>query len=249
VLLAKTRLQLARERTVQLRGAMAEANARYRQIFGHPPKPSEMKDPKLALGALPRDIEEAAKTSGTTNPALLASKSEAEIAGRSVNLAKSDYFPKIDLVALANRENDVDSVNGVRHEWSVLLKATWELFSGFGTTASVTAAAREKVAAMDTYQYNRRKIDEELRITWEQLQTARERVKLLSNAAVIAEEVHEARKRLRDSGKETAINVLDAQTELFSARMNAIGAGFDAEVAAFRVLFSMGMLTPETLGL
>jgi hypothetical protein len=31
--------------------------------------------------------------------------------------------------------------------------------------------------------------------------------------------------------------------------MNAIGARFDAEVAAFRVLFAMGMLTPQTLGL
>ncbi len=249
VLLAKTRLQLARERTVQLRGALAEANARYMQVFGHAATPSEMKDPKLGLGALPNDIETAAATSNSTNPSLLASKSEAEIAARSVAVAKSDYYPKIDLVALGNRENDVDSVKGVRREWSVLLKATWELFSGFGTTASVTAAAREKAAAQDTYQYNRRKVDEELRITWEQLQTARERVQLLSNAAVIAEEVHLARKRLRDSGKETAINVLDAQTELFSARMNAIGAKFDAEVAAFRVLFAMGMLTPKTLGL
>ena len=159
------------------------------------------------------------------------------------------YFPKIDLVALGNREDDVDSVRGVRREWSVLLKASWELFSGFGTMASVKAASHEKAAARDTYQYNRRKVGEELRITWEQLQTARERVKLLSNAAVIAEEVFEARKRLRDSGKETAINVLDAQTELFSARMNAIAAEFDTEVAAFRVLFAMGMLTPETLGL
>jgi adhesin transport system outer membrane protein len=130
-----------------------------------------------------------------------------------------------------------------------LLKATWEVFSGFGTTASVTATAREKAASQDTYQYNRRKIDEELRITWEQLQTARERVKLLTNAAVIAEEVLVARKRLRDSGKETAINVLDAETELFRARINTINARFDVEVAAFRVLFAMGMLTAETLGL
>jgi outer membrane protein, adhesin transport system len=248
-LLAKTRLQLARERTVQLRGGLAEAHARYRQIFGHVANPSRMINPKLALGALPDDIDSAAAASVSTNPSLLASKSEAEIAGRSVEVARSGYFPKVDLVALANRENDVDSVKGVRREWSIVLKATWELFSGFRTTAGVAAAAREKAAAMDTYQFNRRKVDEELRITWEQLQTARERVKLLSNAAVIAEEVYEARKRLRDSGKETAINVLDAQTELFSAQMNAISAEFDAEVASFRVLFAMGMLTPEVLGL
>lgn len=248
-LLAKTRLQLARERTVQLGGALAEARARYLQIFGHAATPSDMQNPKLALDSLPKDVATAVATSNSTNPALLASKHEAEIAARSVGVARSDYFPKIDLVALGNREDDVDSVRGVRREWSVLLKASWELFSGFGTTASVKAASREKAAAHDTYQYNRRKIDEELRITWEQLQTARERVKLLRNAAVIAEEVFEARKRLRDSGKETAINVLDAQTELFSARMNAIAAQFDSQVAAFRVLFTMGMLTPETLGL
>ena len=107
-LLAKTRLQLARERIVQLRGTLAEARARYRQVFGHPTNISEMKDLNLALAALPRDLESAAATSKSTNPALLASKSEAEIAGRSVTVAKSDYYPKIDLVVLGNRENDVD---------------------------------------------------------------------------------------------------------------------------------------------
>ena len=40
-LLAKTRLQLARERTVQLRGALAEARARYLQVFGHAATPGK----------------------------------------------------------------------------------------------------------------------------------------------------------------------------------------------------------------
>ena len=248
-LFAKTRLQLARERTVQLAGTFAQARARYRQVFGHDPIIGTMNDPDLDLSALPSEIEEAAEVSAGSNPALLASDGEARVADKIVRAARGGFFPRIDIVAQVNREQGVDAVNGERKDWSVLLRATWELFSGFATSANVASAAREKAAARDTYLFNRRKIDEELRTAWHQLTTARLRVKLLANAVSIAGEVFQARKRRRDAGRETAVNVLDAQTELFSARQNHIAARFDAEVAAFRVLFTMGRLTPTTLGL
>ncbi|MEJ0070461.1 MAG: TolC family protein [Pseudomonadota bacterium] len=57
-----------------------------------------------------------------------------------------------------------------------------------------------------------------------------------------------SRRRLRDSGRETALNVLDAENELYNARINLVGATFDARRAAYRLLQSTGDLTPRTLG-
>ena len=92
-------------------------------------------------------------------------------------------------------------------------------------------------------------MEEELKIVWEQLLTARQRVGLLENAVITAEEVFNARRRLRDAGKETAINVLDAESEVFAARLNHLAALFDSDVAVYRILFAMGRLTPDNLGL
>ncbi len=81
------------------------------------------------------------------------------------------------------------------------------------------------------------------------MNTARRRQELLENAVIIAAEVFELRQKLRDSGKETVINVLDAENEVNDARINLVAADFDARIAAYRVLQAMGRLTPENLGI
>jgi len=247
VLLAKARLQLAVERRVAIEGALKEAIARYLQVFDHRPTISSMVDPNIDLSFLPADMKVAIEQAVSGNPALRETDRRAEAAGYQVGVARSDYFPRLDLVGQGNREENVDAIRGLRRDWSVLLKFTWELFSGFATNASYHAAIYEKLNQQDIYLDRRRQVVQDLEIAWEALATARERVRLLDNAVSIAEEVFVARGRLRDSGRETAINVLDAQSELFGAQLNAVTASYDAQVTAFRVLAAMGALTPDNL--
>ena len=77
----------------------------------------------------------------------------------------------------------------------------------------------------------------------------RDRVDLLNNAVAIADEVLKARRRLREAGKETALNVLDAEGEVFNAQINQIEADYDSRLAVYRVIFATGNLDEETLGL
>ena len=79
--------------------------------------------------------------------------------------------------------------------------------------------------------------------------TARERVELLDNAGAIASEVFDARQKLREAGRETVINVLDAQNEVYNARINLTQASGDVLLAIYRVLQGMGRLGPAELGL
>jgi adhesin transport system outer membrane protein len=249
VLFAKARLQIAKERRVQLEGTLRETAARYAQLFGHAPNIAALAPPELKLADLPPSLAEADRTAIQNNPSLIASDRRVNVADREVGVAESDLFPKLDLVGQYNWEDNVDAVRGIRRDWSVLVKLSWELFSGFSTQAKVAAATLEKSAAFDSYNVNRRKVSEDLAIAWEQLMTARERAQLLDNAVAIAEEVFDSRRRLRDAGRETAINVLDAQSEVFNARLNYLAATYDAQLAVFRVLGAMGLLGPADLGL
>jgi outer membrane protein, adhesin transport system len=249
VLFAKTRLQLAKERRVQLEGAREEARAVYAQVFGHPPTPARMVDPVVDLSPLPKDLEAAAATTLARNPTLRASDRLIDVARRQEGVARADLSPRLDAVGSAGVEENFDSVRGDRYEWSLLLRLTWEFFSGQASQAGLASATFRKSAAMNTYRFNRRKTVESLRIAWEQLSTARQRVSLLENAVNIAEEVFAARRRLRDAGRETAINVLDAQSEVFNARINLTAAVTDSKIALYRVLFAMGLLTTDNLGL
>ncbi len=162
-------------------------------------------------------------------------------------LARSDFYPSVDLVAQANMEKDFDLVRGTRHDYSVVLQATWNLFNGFATKSSVAQAAFDYRASLDNLETVTRKVVEDTRIAWNELLTARKRVDLLDNGVNIASEVFIARRKLRQAGKETVINVLDAENEVNNARINLTDASFDSTVAVYRVLQGMGRLDVKHL--
>jgi outer membrane protein, adhesin transport system len=249
VLLAKTRLQLATERRVLFEGGLHEARARYVQFFGREPAIPEMENPKFDLTILPADIESAESASVKGNPILQAGRLDVAVAQERRAEVKSGFFPRVDLVGKVNREDDIDGTRGIRRDWSVVLQVSWDLYSGLSTKSAARAAGYDHSAAQSNLYYGERQVKQELAIAWHQLETNRKRVDLLKNAGVIAVEVFEARQHLRRSGKETAINVLDAQSEVFGAQLNLTSAEFDSQIAAFRVLFAMGELTTNTLGL
>ena len=249
VLFAKNRLSLARESRIALEGTLAEVVARYVQVFGHAPDVAAMQPPVLELAALPTTLEEATQTAIKNNPQLLASERNIGVADKNRGVAESALYPNLDLVGAVNWEQNVDAVAGIRRDYSVLVRMTWELFSGFTAQANIASATLDKSSASETYSYNRRRVSEDLEVAWQALVNARERARVLENAVVIAEEVFEARRRLRDAGRETAIAVLDAQKEVFDARSKLIAATYDAQVAVFKVLLSMGLLGPDNLGL
>ncbi len=149
----------------------------------------------------------------------------------------------------ASRENNNDLVQGVRTDVSVVLSATWNLFNGFATRAGLSQASLEYQAAKRNHDTINRKVEEATRLAWNEWTTAQQRVELLENAVGIASEVFEARQKLREAGRETVINVLDAENEVYNARINLTQARGDAQLAIYHVLQGMGRLGPAELGL
>ena len=103
--------------------------------------------------------------------------------------------------------------------------------------------------AKDNQRFVMRKVVEQARLSWQALLTVRQRLELLENAVNIATEVFESRKTLREAGKETVINVLDAEGEIFNAQINFAAASYDERVAIYQLLLAMGRLNAQYLNL
>ncbi|MBT3237524.1 MAG: TolC family protein [Rhodospirillaceae bacterium] len=88
-----------------------------------------------------------------------------------------------------------------------------------------------------------------MKLSWQSLLTARNRLDLLENAVNIATEVFISRKKLREAGKETVINVLDAENEVSNAQINYTAASYDERLSIYQLLLSMGRLNPAFLNL
>lgn len=249
VLLAKSRLQLAKERRVAFETGLRDAVSRYTQTFGQAPDVADLTLPQSPGHLLPPALGDGIASIQDENPAIRASEFEVELADAQRNSVRAGYFPRVDLIGAQNWEKDFDGTRGIERNYSVIVQFNWDLFSGFSTQSGVAQAAKQYSAARGNARFIERKAIEQLELSWHAFESTASRRDLLRNAVNIAGEVFDSRKRLRDSGKETAINVLDAENELLNACINFVNADFDNRISVFQVLFSLGRLDPSAMGL
>jgi adhesin transport system outer membrane protein len=212
-------------------------------------EPASLAEPVPPLDLMPTTLEDAVRAAVEKNPNLAASERTVDVNGLQRDIAAADYYPKVDVVGRGNREDNVDGVEGLRKDWSVLLEARWELYSGFRTQSRVSRATIAHAASKDDHADVNRQVVEEVRLAWDAVKTTEERVELLNNAVTIAAEVFDARDKLRRAGKESTLNVLDAEREVYDARINLVDAKYDALTSVFRVLLALGRLSPDHLGI
>ncbi len=249
VLQAKSRLQLAKERRVSFEGALEDSVSRYFQVYDHAPNLETITDPVPPVEMVPSELERAIDIALVENPAMDNSNATVEVARERRILVKSEYFPSFDLVGTWNFEKNNNAVVGVRRDYSFAVQSSWDLFSGFSTTAGMTQAAYDYRASRDNHDFFARKVVEQTKLAWQALLTIRLRLELLENAVNIAGEVFDSRKKLREAGKETVINVLDAENEVINAQINFTSASYDEHLAVYQLLQAMGRLNTVHLGL
>ena len=241
-LTAKQQLQTAKEARVRYEGELRTALANYIQVYGHAPLLTKMVEPDAPLELLTDNMDDALQTAQHNNPSIESARLSIDLSAERKRAAEAGYMPSLDLVGSSDYMHDKNAETGQRKDWSVLLVASWEIFSGWKTDAQVAQASSDHGAAMDTHLYTIRKTDELVRTKWEKLTTAKERIGLLENAASLAEEVLAATRKLHAAGKETIFNVMDAENRLNDARINYAQAYYDLLSASFELLGAMGQL-------
>jgi outer membrane protein, adhesin transport system len=249
VLQAKSRLQIAKERRVNFEGALADAASRYIQTFGHAPNIDAMTDPVPPVEMIPSTLDRAVEIAVIENPAASSAITSIEVARQQRRTVMSELAPTVDLEGQDNYEKHSGATIGTRRDYSLMVTANWDLFSGFSTRESLSQATFDYRASQDNRDDTARRVIEQTRLAWQALLTARERLGLLENAVNIASEVFESRKRLREAGKETVINVLDAENEVSNAQINYTSAAYDERLAVYQLLRAMGRLNIANLGL
>ena len=247
VLEAKKRLQVAKERRVAFDGSLRDSISRFFQVFGHEPIIDNMTMPTPPLGLLPENLESAISAAMSSHPAIHNSETRIEIAQEQRTIAKAAFYPTVDLVAEWSYEDDLSATRGSRRDYTAKVQANWDLFSGFATRAGVAQASHNYLSSIDANNFLKRKIAEETRLAWSGLDISRQRVTLLQNAVNIASEVFTGRRKLREAGKETVINVLDAESGLFDARIQLVSAQHDARISVYRLLSAMGQLNIDSI--
>jgi outer membrane protein TolC len=245
---ANTRLQVVKERKVYYRQMLREVLANYEQVFGRAAELNNMDEVLIPEELLPTNIDFAMDRNLSTNPQVLAALRTADIAANQAAATQANELPSIDFVSRFNNEFGKSSSyhkqeisTGIQLSWTFSLGGLYKKQSD-AALAYHDEQVQKAAAAKNRY-------TESVRKSWNQVLNGKERLELLQSAAEISKQVMEDRKKLRDAGKETALSALDAEVEYYGVLANKVNAKYDTKIASFKVLSSLGKLSPDALGL
>ncbi len=111
-------------------------------------------------------------------------------------------------------------------------------------------AAREIVAQRRLdIERDRREVTENVTLSWQTLQTARAEITAFSDAVRANGIALEGAEQEATVGTRTTLDVLDAEQELFDAKIDLVRAQRDEVVASYALAAAVGRLSARALGL
>ncbi len=236
----EARLADARANLATARGRLAEAEAAYERVAG-------IKAENLVLGkaptaALPKTTEEAAGRASVSNPSVLIAAVDVDVAAAELKKARAGYYPRLDAELSARVADHANGVAMTTDQQSALLVLRYNLFRGGADIAREREAFHRLNEARARLAKKRREAEEQARVSFSALETARARTVALRSKA-------EAQRRTRDAyasqfeiGQRSLLDLLDAENELFLARVALTTAEYTERFAAYRLLAVTGDL-------
>ena len=237
---ALARYEAAQAERDQVRGELADAEARYLTIVGQ--APGTLQDPGVPVGMLPTDLDASIHIMRTTNPVVKAREADIDTAKAAVELADSRFDPKINLEVGGDHNHNVGGVPGRDNEARALVVLQWNLYSGGADIHNREAAYAQVEQARTDRLEALRKSEQDLRQAWAAYEAAEHRVPLLTSAAQHDSEVRTAYSDQYQLSQRSLLDLLDSQNDFFQAEINAENAKSQAVFQAYKILAIQGTL-------
>ncbi|MEO5346572.1 MAG: TolC family protein [Magnetococcus sp. YQC-9] len=250
VLQVKMQLAGARAREVQATGAVAQAQERVRTVFLQEPADVLKLTPpdETFLKDLPKSLDDAVAVSVQKNPQLNKRRLLADMrSAQQRGALRNNFFPTFQAIVERKFKDKISGVDEFEDETYGRVEMTYPLNLGLSGLNSVAAAGQDLESAKRQYEDTRRLIEEQARVAWHNLNTARANAELLNNQANIAQKFLELAREERKLDKRSLLEVLTAETALINARSDATAAETDVIIAGYTLLQAMGALDTVAL--
>lgn len=235
---ADGRLALAQANLIADQSNLRNARTNYAQIIGS--SPNNLVRPEREIGGLPENQEQAIKQAVENNPVLKAAESEVDSAIAQRAGSRSGYYPKLDLVFEQSRNENIDGVEAVEKDYSIMLKMKYNLFNGGYDKSRSKEAVYRLNQARNELESSRRQVIESMRLAWNSYASVMEQIPYLEKHVKSSIRARRAYSQQFNIGQRTLLDLLDSENELYQARRAMIMAGYEKQLSSYRVLAAMG---------
>jgi len=248
------RLALARSDFRTATANLVAAREAYVQLVGDAPDDLQ---PPPPLPGLPQSVEQAVATALDGNPDLLAARERARAAGYDIDVAGSGRLPRVSVIAGSDYTNYLGSLpaaGGIvlpqdSTAAQVGVQLSLPLYQGGRPAAQERQAQARAAAALEQEIAAERDVIAQVRSSWSSWQASLAIIQSNQQAVSAAELSLEGVQAENTVGNRTVLDILDAERELLSARVQLVTARRNAYVAGFTLLAAMGRAEARDLGL
>ncbi len=230
-------------RLLQTEGEFIEAQIQLRSLSGQDPNALKL-DSRVVeqlMARLPENKKLALKTL-LQHPQL--QQAQAQITSNQAQYEKirAQAAPAINLELDARHYDNIDGIRGDNQEFSAMLRLRYALYEGGGQKSKEAAALAEKAQTQADYQVVLQQLEEQLRLAWQRLETAKKRQTYLQQHEATAKAVWQSYQQQFHLGRNSLIALLDAETEWYHAHAEVIRGKYAQDLAVFTLFATLGRL-------
>lgn len=243
---AEARLAAARSLLAARIGALQASTEAFRRAVGVYPQDLQ---PPPPIPDLPDSQEQAISIAMVGDPELLAARLDRLAASSDVRSAIGALLPQVSLIGRVARSDTLDLDGDGRTQGTVGLQVSIPFYSGGFNYSRIREAQAIVESEEADITATMRETAEQVGVAWADLQVAQASIEAGELEVRAAEIAFEGVREEATVGARTTLDVLDAEQELLNARGDLVVSRRDLVVAAYSLLFSIGKLTVEHLGL
>lgn len=244
---ASARVNAARASALEAEARNRDAVALFIAVVGDRP-PAQLATVSPPVKALPASVDAAVAQAQQGSPAIIARMFDLRAAEAAIDVARSDFYPKVSAELSADYYSDMDRTVGRRSDVAGLVVVRQNLYRGGIDSARLREATARAGEAQATSDLMRRTVEREVRLSWTAMTVARARAEAIGRQLQQNRTVIAAYREQFDLGQRTLIDLLDVQNEIFVNETSLVTEQFVGNFNVFRVLGAMGRLVPA-LGL
>jgi outer membrane protein len=244
---AESRLALGRSQVSAAESNLRASIARFRQVVGVEPR--ELAPGRPLDRLVPPTLDSAVRIGLNEHPAVHSALHALDAAELFVKVTEGELFPTLGLTGSASQRYDQGGPNNTIFTASVVARLTVPIYEGGEVYARVRQAKETAGQRRIEAESTRDAVRAAVVTAWGQLDAAKAQI-IASQAQVQAAEVALAGVREEARvGQRTTLDVLNAQQELLTARVNLITAQHDRVVFSYSVVRAVGRLSRNLLNL
>lgn len=238
---AQARLSLSQANVVAAEANLREANIAYNRVVGS--MPDVLAKPEIA--AAPASVDEALTFALENNPIVRSAMADIDATQAQKRAAESLLKPRVNLELGTSFNNDLDGVNYKNQDAYAMLRMRYNLFNGGSDVAKISEATIQTQEATEVLNRTKRQVEESLRLSWNAMLTAQDRLPKLKSTAEAAERTRDGYAQQFNLGQRTLLDLLDSENELYNSRANYLDTQYIDMFARYRLMADMGRLLQD----